>query len=108
MKTVIVDEIHSTLGSKRGSHLALSLERLEALTGPLQRIGLSATQKPVEDVAHFLMGVDRTCDVVDVGHLRELDVALEVPGQPLRSVCSMETWDEIYGRIAGLISPVSS
>jgi ATP-dependent Lhr-like helicase len=104
VKTVIVDEIHALARDKRGSHLALSLERLEELCGPVQRIGLSATQKPLGAVAHFLVGVDRECHVVDVGHRREMDVAIEVPPSPLETVCSHEQWDEIYNRIANLIN----
>ncbi len=103
VRTVIVDEIHAIAGDKRGSHLALSLERLEALTGPVQRIGLSATTKPLESVARFLVGVGRNCELVDVGHRRELDLAVEIPRSPLSAVCSHETWDDIYERIAALI-----
>jgi ATP-dependent Lhr-like helicase len=106
VKTVIVDEIHSLARDKRGSHLALSLERLEALAGrekPLQRIGLSATQKPLEDVAHFLVGVGRECALIDAGHLRDLDLAIELPPSPLSAVCSHEVWDEIYERMADLV-----
>jgi len=90
-------------GSKRGSHLALSLERLEALAGPVQRIGLSATQKPIENVGRFLVGAGRECALVDAGHLREIDVAIEVPPSPLDVVCSHETWSEVYARIAELV-----
>jgi Lhr-like helicase len=75
VKTVIVDEIHALARDKRGSHLSLSLERLEALAGPFQRIGLSATQKPLSEVAKFLVGVGRECDLVDVGHKRAMDLA---------------------------------
>jgi ATP-dependent Lhr-like helicase len=103
VKTVIVDEIHAVTGSKRGSHLALSLERLEALVGSFQRIGLSATQKPLADVGRFLVGAGRECALVDCGHLREIDVAIEVPPSPLETVCSHETWGEIYERIAELV-----
>src|SRR5262249_14667082 len=90
---------------KRGSHLSLSLERLEALvsTSSLQRIGLSATQKPLEVVGRFLVGEARECTLVDTGHLRELDVAIEVPSSPLSAVCSHEVWEEIYERIAELV-----
>jgi ATP-dependent helicase Lhr and Lhr-like helicase len=105
VRTVIVDEIHAIARDKRGSHLALSLERLEALTaerGPLQRIGLSATQKPLSEVAHFLVGAGRDCVLVDSGHLRAIDLAVEVPPSPLSAVCSHEVWDEIYERIATL------
>ncbi|HEX4056067.1 MAG TPA: DEAD/DEAH box helicase [Tepidisphaeraceae bacterium] len=104
VKTVIVDEIHAIARDKRGSHLALSLERLEALTGPFQRIGLSATQKPLDEVGRFLVGVGRDCMLVDVGHRREMDVAIVVPPSPLTTVCSHEQWDEIYGQIAQLIN----
>ena len=76
IRTAIVDEIHAMLRDKRGSHLALSLERLEALAGPYQRIGLSATQKPLEDVGRFLVGAGRDCALVDAGHLRALDLAI--------------------------------
>src|SRR5687768_15430388 len=103
VKTVIIDEIHALARDKRGSHLALSLERLEALTGPFQRIGLSATQKPLSEVARFLVGVGRECELVDVGHRRPMDVAIEVPPSPLSTVCSHEQWDEIYARISELI-----
>ncbi len=102
-RTVIVDEIHAVAGDKRGSHLALSLERLEALAGSLQRIGLSATQKPIEDMARFLVGPGRQCTCVDAGHGRDRDLALEVPPSPLSTVCSHEHWAEIYQRIADLI-----
>ncbi|MGH7162557.1 MAG: DEAD/DEAH box helicase, partial [Planctomycetota bacterium] len=102
-KTAVVDEIHALARDKRGAHLALSLERLEALAGPLQRIGLSATQKPLEEMARFLAGAGRECAVVDAGHLRGLDLAVEVPPSPLAHVCSHEQWDEIYVRIARLI-----
>ena len=103
VRTVIVDEIHAMLRDKRGSHLALSLERLEALAGPYQRIGLSATQKPLADVGRFLVGTGRDCALVDAGHLRNLDLAIETPASPLEHVCSHEQWDVIYGRLAELI-----
>ncbi len=103
VRTVIVDEIHAMLRDKRGSHLALSLERLEALAGPYQRIGLSATQNPLSDVARFLVGAGRECDLVDAGHLRTLDLAIETPASPLEHVCSHEQWDVIYARLATLI-----
>jgi ATP-dependent Lhr-like helicase len=104
VKTLIVDEIHALARDKRGSHLALSLERLEALTGGFQRVGLSATQKPLEDVARFLVGKDRGCALVDIGHLRELDLGVEVPKSALTAVCSHEVWEEIYARMAELIA----
>ena len=107
--TVIVDEIHAGAGNKRGAHLALSLERLDALAGrPLTRIGLSATQRPIETVAHFLTGCDeagrpRECTVVDTGHRRERDLALELPESPLEAVMSGEVWGEVYRRLCALI-----
>ncbi len=104
VRTVIVDEIHALVRDKRGSHLALSLERLEHLAGrPVQRIGLSATQKPLEEVGRFLAGAARECVLVDSGTFRELDVAIEVPPSPLSTVCSHEQWAEIYARMAELI-----
>ena len=104
VRTLIVDEIHAMLRDKRGSHLALSIERLEALTGPLQRIGLSATQKPLDEVGRFLVGAGRECALVDAGHLRTLDLAIETPASPLEAVCSHEQWDTIYARIAELVN----
>src|SRR5688572_14660355 len=103
VKTAIVDEIHALVRDKRGAHLALSLERLEALAGPMQRIGCSATQKPLEDVGRFLSGAGRECVLVDAGHRRELDLGIEVPRSPLSAVCSHEVWEEIYDRMAELI-----
>ncbi len=104
VRTVIVDEIHAMAGGKRGAHLALSLERLEALAlhAP-QRIGLSATVRPLEEVGQLLAGAGRTCALVDAGSGRDLDLAIEVPGSPLETVCSHETWQEIYARMAALI-----
>ena len=111
VKTVIVDEIHAVARDKRGSHLALSLQRLDALADrPPVRIGLSATQKPIEELARFLVGTnnrDETaaplCHIVDEGHRRHMELSIELPGTPLASVCSNETWEEIYDRIAELI-----
>ncbi|MCU1299559.1 MAG: dependent helicase, Lhr family, partial [Acidobacteriaceae bacterium] len=105
VETVIVDEIHAVADDKRGAHLALSLERLEALTyRPPVRIGLSATQKPIEEVAHFLTGNGRPDPViVNVGHQRKLDLALEVPASPLGAITTNEMWDEIYDRIVELV-----
>ena len=104
-RTVIVDEIHAVIGSRRGSHLALTLERLDHVVGrQLQRIGLSATQKPVEEVGRFLVGARRgEPAIIDVGHKRELDLALVLPRAPLETVMSHETWEEIYDRIAELV-----
>ncbi len=106
--TAIVDEIHAVAGNKRGAHLALSLERLDALAGrPVTRIGLSATQRPIETVARFLTGGDRDgpheCTIVDIGHQRERDLALELPESPLGAVMSAEVWAEVYRRLRALI-----
>jgi ATP-dependent Lhr-like helicase len=107
-RTVIVDEIHAVVGSKRGSHLALSLERLEALAArPLVRIGLSATQNPIEDVARFLVGARRAksgCEIVDAGHARHRDLQIEVLPSPLEAVMSGEVWQQLYDRLAELIA----
>ena len=104
VRTVIVDEIHALVRDKRGAHLALSLERLEALVGrPFQRVGLSATQKPLDEVGRFLVGAERDCALVDAGTFRALDLAVEVPPSPLGTVCSHEQWEEIYARIADLV-----
>jgi ATP-dependent Lhr-like helicase len=103
-RTVIVDEIHALVRDKRGAHLALSLERLEALAGrPVQRVGLSATQKPLDEVGRFLAGAGRECALVDAGTFRTLDLGVEVPPSPLGTVCSHEQWEEIYGRMSELI-----
>ena len=104
IRTVIVDEIHSLARDKRGSHLALSLERLEVLTErSFQRIGLSATQKPIEAIARFLVGPDRALTMVDLGHRRKMNLAVEVPKDELGAVASNEMWEEIYDRLAELI-----
>ena len=105
-RTVNVDEIHALAPNKRGSHLSLSLERLAALCeGKLRRVGLSATQKPIEDVARFLVGTEGTpARVVDTGHQRRRDLALEIPDSPLEAVMSHEVWDKTYDRIAALIA----
>ena len=104
VRTVIVDEIHALVRDKRGSHLALSLERLEALVGrPIQRVGLSATQKPLDEVGRFLVGAGRECALVDAGTFRDLDLAVEIPPSALSTVCSHEQWEEIYNRIAALV-----
>ena len=105
-RTVIVDEIHAVAANKRGTHLALSLERLEALCGPgLQRIGLSATQKPIETVARFLVGQEPTRDltIIDKGYQRERELVIEVPDSPLEAVMSAEVWQQVYDRLARLV-----
>jgi ATP-dependent Lhr-like helicase len=103
-RTVIVDEIHAIAGSKRGAHLALSLERLDALVGePVTRVGLSATQKPIDEVARFLVGAHGEATIVDSGHVRERDLALEVPSSPLEAVMSNEVWEQVYDRLAELV-----
>ncbi|MDQ2975643.1 MAG: DEAD/DEAH box helicase, partial [Acidobacteriota bacterium] len=128
-RTVILDEIHAVVGDKRGSHLALSMERLEQLVRqhqaqtpdeqdqqstlsnqPLVRIGLSATQRPIEEVARFLVGTANInaagtpdCAIIDSGHTRRLDLAIELPESPLQAVMSGEVWDEVYDRLAQLI-----
>jgi ATP-dependent helicase Lhr and Lhr-like helicase len=106
VETVIVDEIHAVADDKRGAHLTLSLERLEALSHrPPIRIGLSATQKPIEEVAHFLTGSGRADPViVDIGHKRKLDLGIEVPPMPLGPVASNEMWDTIYDRLVALVA----
>ncbi len=129
-RTLIVDEIHAVVGDKRGSHLALSIERLEQLiqqhsarlspdqiqnskletrNSKLVRIALSATQRPIEEVARFLVGTANInadgkpdCAIVDSGHARQLDLAIELPESPLQAVMSGEVWDEVYDRLAQL------
>ncbi|HWD19595.1 MAG TPA: DEAD/DEAH box helicase [Verrucomicrobiae bacterium] len=111
VRALIVDEIHAVVGNRRGAHLALSMERLAALTPtPPQRIGLSATQRPIEEVARFLVGSGQVdaqnrpaCAIVDAGHRRELDLAIELPGSPLGAVMSNEVWTEVYQRLTELI-----
>ena len=111
-RTVIVDEIHAIAPNKRGVHLALSLERLQQLCGgQLTRVGLSATQKPIEEIARFLVGGGQSgglfdsnaCTIVDTGHVRKRDLALEVPESPLEAVMSGEVWTQVYDRLAELI-----
>ena len=112
-RTVIVDEIHAVVDDKRGSHLALSLARLDDLVakagGPrLQRIGLSATVNPIEEVARFLVGMadrpEHEVEIINHGHRRELDLAVEVPQDELGAVATKEMWGEIYDRLAALIA----
>ena len=109
--TIIVDEIHALARDKRGSHLTLTMERLEALCiEPPTRIGLSATQKPIEEIACFLVGAERVnennvpdCAIVDGGHRRQLDLEVSVPPSPLEAVCSNEQWGEVYDELVKLI-----
>jgi ATP-dependent Lhr-like helicase len=105
VRTVIVDEIHAVIGTRRGAHLALSLERLRHLCGrPLLRLGLSATQKPLEDVATFLVGGDEgACTIVDEGHRRDMDLGIEIPRSMLDAVMAHEVWEEYYDRLEALI-----
>jgi ATP-dependent Lhr-like helicase len=132
VRTVIVDEIHAVADDKRGSHLALTLERLEHLVvhgidgdvhrvdgkretisgddvatrpagRPPVRIGLSATVRPIEDVARFLVGARSDCEIVDEGHFRETDLRIEVPPSPVEAIASNEVWEEVYDRLAELI-----
>ena len=115
-RTLILDEIHAVVGDKRGSHLALSIERLEQLVrqhannASLTRIGLSATQRPIEEVARFLVGTENldannipNCAIIDSGHARKLDLAIELPESPMSAVMSGEVWDEVYDRLTQLI-----
>ncbi len=115
--TIIVDEIHALAPNKRGSHLALSLERLDAVTTQhLVRIGLSATQRPLEQIAQFLVGEpshrkknrqsslfeSSHCHIVDVGHRRTLDLQVEVPNDELGAIATNAIWSEVYDRIAAI------
>ena len=109
-RSVIIDEIHAMAPNKRGVHLALSLERLAALCGDtLLRIGLSATQNPISEVANFLVGADAEAKpaadvaIIDTGHQRKRDLGIEIPGSPLEAVMSGETWTEVYDRLSALI-----
>ncbi|HEY3095501.1 MAG TPA: DEAD/DEAH box helicase [Acidimicrobiia bacterium] len=104
-ETVIVDEIHAVARDKRGSHLALTLERLEALCDRRPaRIGLSATQRPIEAVGHLLVGERPPPLIVDVGHQRALDVTLELPEGELEAVASAEQMSDVLNRIAALVT----
>ena len=106
-RTIIVDEIHALAPNKRGVHLALSLERLDALCGRrLLRVGLSATQKPIDAVARFLIGAEpppSACRIIDTGHRRARDLAIELPPSPLEAVMSGEVWEQVYDRLRQLI-----
>lgn len=110
-RAVIVDEIHALAASKRGSHLSLSLERLQNLcVHGLTRIGLSATQKPIDEVARFLVGAGAVvagkadCKIVDIGYTKQRDLALTVPPTPLGAVMSNDQWEQVYAQVAGLVN----
>ena len=110
--TLILDEIHAVADDKRGSHLSLSVERLCALSEqPVVRIGLSATQKPIEEIARLLVGNENiddrgqpACTIVDTGHSREIDLALQLPEQELGPIASHELWGETLDTVAGLVN----
>lgn len=107
VRTVVVDEIHALARDKRGSHFALSLERLKAVTGaPPQLIGLSATTRPLDRLAHYLTGQVRdgraACEVVQVGHVRPWELWLEVPEEELTAVPTNEMWGQLYDRVVEL------
>jgi ATP-dependent Lhr-like helicase len=111
VRSVIVDEIHALAANKRGSHLALSLERLEALCERRPtRIGLSATQKPIDEVARFLVGAGAVvdgvarCEIVDIGYRKQRDLALELPPTPLAAVMSNDQWAQVHERVAQLVA----
>lgn len=110
VRTVIVDEIHAIAGDKRGAHLALSLERLDRLVGqngyaPPVRVGLSATQRPMDRIARLLVGYGRPLPViVDGGHRRDVDLAVEITDDELGAVASHEQMGRVYDRIAALVT----
>ncbi|MFZ5442663.1 MAG: DEAD/DEAH box helicase [Myxococcota bacterium] len=107
VRTVVVDEIHALARDKRGSHFALSLERLKALCGRTpQLIGLSATTRPLDRLAHYLVGAPREgrapCEVVQVGHVRPWELWLETPDDELTAAATNEMWGQIYDRMVAL------
>src|SRR5262245_19734615 len=108
VRTVIVDEIHAVIGTRRGAHLSLSLERLQQIAGrPIQRLGLSATQKPIDEVARFLLGTcwsPESCTIVNEGHRRRMDLGVEIPRSSLDAVMSQEVWEEYYDRLTELVT----
>ena len=116
VKTLILDEIHAVADDKRGAHLSLSVERLCALAeGPITRIGLSATQRPIEEIARFLVGnpnigPDGTpeCTIVDTGHARRLDLDIQLPGAELGPIATHELWGETLDTMAGLVKSHST
>lgn len=111
LTAVIVDEIHAIAKDKRGAHLALSLARLDRLVGRhVPRVGLSATQKPIEEIARFLVGNERIdasgnpqCKIINAGHQRQMDLAIEIPKEEISAVASKELWSDIYDRVAELV-----
>ena len=104
VRTVIVDEIHALARDRRGSHLALTLARLDRLAEtPPVRIGLSATQRPIELIARFLAGAGRPATIVDRGHQRDLDLHVETPPSDLEAVPPKEQWGDIFERLTELI-----
>jgi ATP-dependent Lhr-like helicase len=110
-RSIIVDEIHAVAPNKRGAHLALSLERLAALCGDrLLRVGLSATQNPIDVIANLLVGADAKgkpaaeITIIDTGHQRKRELSLEVPASPLEAIMSAEVWQQIYDRLVTLIT----
>jgi len=105
IETVIVDEVHALAGNKRGAHLSLSLQRLERICKQKpRRIGLSATQKPISEVANYLMADQvEDCVIVDSGHRRAWDLRLELPDSPLQTVMAAEEWEELYNKLTRLV-----
>src|SRR4051812_11688161 len=102
-RTVIVDEIHAVIGTRRGAHLAITLERLQQVAAqPLLRLGLSATQKPIEEVAKYL-AANLPVKIIDEGHRRTIDLALEIPRSEVETVMSNEVWEDYYNRLTQLI-----
>jgi len=112
VRSVIVDEIHALAGNKRGAHLSLSLARLDTICpSPPNRIGLSATQKPIENIADYLCGISKLrehCNIIDTGHKRQRDLAIQLTGTPLQAVMANETWCEIYDQLEQLIEQHST
>ena len=102
--TVIIDEVHAVANSKRGAHLTLSLQRLEALCIQRpQRIAISATQKPIERMRDFVLHKENS-SIVNLGHKRDLDLAIEIPDSPLLAIMSNEQWSEVYKRLKEVIN----
>ena len=111
VRTLILDEIHAVADDKRGSHLSISMERLCALAqGPITRIGLSATQRPIEEMGRFMVGANSIatdgtpdCTIVDTGHAREMDLAIQLPQRELGPIATHEMWSETLDSIAELV-----